>query len=337
MKGNKGGALSLSSVAYLLVIACLAVCVCALWSKISALNDVVVSLDEKFYKIERSPQGVQGVQGVLGSGQPSPFTASACPPTSACPPAVCPTVPAFRRKPGTRKTMKEIGSETGTDKITEHGYDRFYPLFLEPLRDLKGLKMLEIGYNLGFSYQMWLQYFPLGMVYFFEKDDGHKYLKARFTGDQGKIGDLKRMLEEKDIVEGLDFIIDDGSHHPEHQIVSFRYLFEHGLKAGGVYIIEDTETSYWRSGDTYGMATLYGRDSPRSAINLMKGLVDVVNRKYALESAPHTSALGPYVDEWVQSVFFGPNSVVVVKMTPEEKNRFSSSSYLWKDKLKAKA
>jgi hypothetical protein len=28
------------------------------------------------------------------------------------------------------------------------------------------------------------------------------------------------------------------------------------------------------------------------------------------------------VDEWVQSVFFGPNSVVVVKITPEEKRRY---------------
>jgi hypothetical protein len=64
--------------------------------------------------------------------------------------------------------------------MTPLRYDRFYPTFLEPLRDTTGLKMLEIGLNLGFSYRMWLQYFPLAMVYFLERDQGHKYPLARY-------------------------------------------------------------------------------------------------------------------------------------------------------------
>jgi len=117
-------------------------------------------------------------------------------------------------------------------------------------------------------------------------------------------------------------------------MISFMYLFLHGLKPGGIYIIEDTETSYWRSGDTYGMTTLYGHDSPKSAINRLAALVDVVNRRYAPEGKPFHSSFGEEIDKWVQSVFFGPNAVVIVKMTPEEQTKYSPETYLWKNKLK---
>ena len=194
--------------------------------------------------------------------------------------------------------------------------------------------MLEIGFHLGYSYQMWLQYFPKGRVFFMERKNGKTFPKARYTGDQGKVADLQDMLAVKELVGGLDVIIDDGSHHPEHQMVSFKYLFEHGLKPGGIYIIEDTETSYWRSGNTYGLSTVYGKDSPISAINRLKGLVDVVNRRYQPDDEPFVSSFGGTIDRTVQSVFFGPNAVVIVKMKEDEMSKYDSSTYLWKDKLK---
>lgn len=233
-----------------------------------------------------------------------------------------------------RPTMTELGKASGTDKIKEHGYDRFYPYFLEPLRDIQGLQMLEIGYNLGKSYEMWLKYFPKGMVYFMEKDPGQKHPEARFTGDQGSVEDLERLLATKGIKGQLDFIIDDGSHHPEHQMISFEYLFKYGLKPGGVYIIEDTETSYWRSGNTYGLSTEYGQNSPASAINRLKGLIDVCNRRYQPADEPFRSTFSKELDDSVQSIFFGPNSVVIIKMRKEEMGKFSAENYLWKDKLR---
>lgn len=92
--------------------------------------------------------------------------------------------------------------------------------------------MLEIGYLLGQSYQMWIKYFPLAKVYFMDKDCGQTMPDARFCGDQGKVADLQALLKSKGVERSLDFIIDDGSHHPAHQITSFKYLFEHGLKPG---------------------------------------------------------------------------------------------------------
>ena len=39
-------------------------------------------------------------------------------------------------------------------------------------------------------------------------------------------------------------VIDDRSHDPAHQMISFNSLF-HALNLGGLYIIEDIKTSYW--------------------------------------------------------------------------------------------
>lgn len=55
---------------------------------------------------------------------------------------------------------------------------------------------------------------------------------ARFHGDQSKIEDLNHLLNVKQIKNNLDLIIDDGSHFPEHQKISFKYLFINGLKPG---------------------------------------------------------------------------------------------------------
>ena len=47
-------------------------------------------------------------------------------------------------------------------------YDRYYPKFLRQLRN-KPMKMLEVGFLLGESYEMWSGYFPKGSVYFIDK------------------------------------------------------------------------------------------------------------------------------------------------------------------------
>lgn len=43
----------------------------------------------------------------------------------------------------------------------------------------------------------------------------------------------------------LDVVLDDGGHTMGQQLVSFQNLFLK-VKEGGLYIVEDTHTSYWR-------------------------------------------------------------------------------------------
>ena len=241
-----------------------------------------------------------------------------------------------RKEKGGRSlpSMQELGRASGTDKVLHHGYDRFYPFFLERWRR-RPIKMLEIGYLHGNSFAMWMEYFPRAHIFVMEKDGVHGDYSQRvkdsfYNGDQGNTSQLQAMLGYFGVAQqGLDFIIDDGSHHPEHQRTSLVHLFEHGLKPGGVYIIEDIEMNYWTRGETYGKTTAFGRDHPDSLVNQLKGLVDSVNREYLPSAAAAAggggsrsirSTLGEYLDEWVSSVFFGHNCVVINKMTVEEKS-----------------
>ncbi len=43
----------------------------------------------------------------------------------------------------------------------------------------------------------------------------------------------------------IDILIDDGGHEMHQQITSFNYLFPH-MRVGGLYFLEDLETSYMR-------------------------------------------------------------------------------------------
>ena len=49
------------------------------------------------------------------------------------------------------------------------------------------------------------------------------------------------MLEYK-----FDVILDDGSHVPEHQILTINKLWKLVKPFPGIYIIEDLQTSYWK-------------------------------------------------------------------------------------------
>jgi hypothetical protein len=50
-----------------------------------------------------------------------------------------------------RKSLSDLMKATETDKMTTHGYHRFYEDLLAPLRYKDGLRMLEIGVNSGNS------------------------------------------------------------------------------------------------------------------------------------------------------------------------------------------
>ena len=80
----------------------------------------------------------------------------------------------------------------------------------------------------------------------------------------------------------FDIIIDDGSHVPWHQIFTLESIFHTWLKPGGLYIIEDLETSYWDA----PRARIYGYDildagigKRGSAVEKLKWMVDVLSRK----------------------------------------------------------
>lgn len=53
----------------------------------------------------------------------------------------------------------------------------------------------------------------------------------------------------------FDAIIDDGSHHSNEQIITFKHLFKHNLTHGGVYVCEDLhccrESYFWNGVESF--------------------------------------------------------------------------------------
>ena len=72
-------------------------------------------------------------------------------------------------------------------------------------------------------------------------------------------------------VKGLDIVIDDGGHKMRQQIVSYEELFGH-IKHDGVYLCEDTHTSYWLQ---YGG----GYKRQNTFIEYSKNFIDYLKQK----------------------------------------------------------
>jgi hypothetical protein len=167
-----------------------------------------------------------------------------------------------------------------TDKgLWHHGYTPTYHKYLAPLKD-QPLILLEIGIG-GYEYpdrggeslRMWAEYFTHATIFGIDicpkkiSLPGNVYL---FEGSQVDAAFLKQIATHID-PQRPNIIIDDGSHINSHTITTFSLLFPH-LAMGGIYVVEDTETSYWE--ENYG-----GSQDPHAAtaMNYFKRLCDSLN------------------------------------------------------------
>jgi hypothetical protein len=153
------------------------------------------------------------------------------------------------------KTLDELANFYKTDKGTmfetpcKHGYAPIYDELLTPLRD-KDISLLEVGVWLetssigGESLNMWKEYFKNANIYAFDIRDmkNHPFFVNNtnvyfYNGDQGNRDDFVSMHNAFNNVF-FDFILEDGSHNANHQMISFASLFKY-VKPGGIYILED--------------------------------------------------------------------------------------------------
>lgn len=216
-----------------------------------------------------------------------------------------------------------IGLQANTDKISHHGYHRFYPKHLESLRCLT-FAMLEVGVADYASIKMWLDYFPQCTVY--GMDIGPKSSGDRYTILQADQSDLPALHGVSSVLPDLQFIIDDGSHIPEHQLQTFDVLFQSNLAEGGTYIIEDIETSYWKNGDCYGYPTAYGYKHSGSCVEVFKAVVDHINKEFIADRL-HAVPISNATLDWVETVQFCQNCIVITKKTAADKALYDNRAY----------
>lgn len=179
--------------------------------------------------------------------------------------------------PRTRPTLTKLAKRFKTDKWGYHRYTPHYDKHFTPWRD-RTINLLEIGIggysregDGGNSLRMWKAYFRNAQIYGLDIQDKSFVDEPRvttFQGDQSDPGVLQRIAERAGT---LHIIIDDGSHRPAHILESFRILFPL-LAADGIYVIEDTQTSYWPE---FGGAE--DLDAPNTTMALVKRLVDGLN------------------------------------------------------------
>lgn len=151
-------------------------------------------------------------------------------------------------------------------------YDRLLSPFRESFRNV-----LEIGVAQGQSLKMWTDYFTNASIHGVDIDPSCRACESYCSRikfhqiDQSSESQLQSLQP----FAPFDLIVDDGNHWWKEQIVSFKVLFPMA-KRGGMYIIEDTCTSYWNE----------YKNHPVSCVEYFKRLVDDVNLRGARGKAP---------------------------------------------------
>jgi demethylmacrocin O-methyltransferase len=222
-------------------------------------------------------------------------------------------------------TLTELAEEFGSDKWGVHRYTPHYERHFAPLRD-REMVLLEIGIGGyareqqgGASLRMWKWFFPRAQVVGLDLEDKSFVDEDRITSVQGSQtnGRLLRRICAR--FGAPTIVIDDGSHRPPHVIKSFQVLFPL-LAAGGLYVIEDIQTSYWPQWK--GSLDL---DDPTTSMAMVKRLVDGLNFEEFLDEAYEPT----YTDLNIRAVHCYHNLVVIEKGDNREGSNKRETNRKW--------
>lgn len=202
-----------------------------------------------------------------------------------------------------------------TDKSRYHFYTQHYQNYFKKFK-FKKFNLLEIGVGGyenplcgGESLRMWKNYFPFAKIVSLDIHDKSFLEESRITifkGSQIDTDVLEKVCNEAGV---FDIIIDDGSHINQHVIKSFEFLFPK-LKTGGIYVIEDTQTSYW---EKYGgTSTDFNKEGTIYAY--FKSLIDSLNKEeFIIENYQQN-----YYDKHIVAMHFYHNLIFIFKGINDE-------------------
>lgn len=216
--------------------------------------------------------------------------------------------------------MDNLALQAGTDKSSSfHNYTEVYSQLFSSLKD-KPIKFLEIGIYKGDSVKLWEKYFPKAELHFIDIEPNYiQYTSSRAHYhflDQANSKAVKSFA--KAVGGEFDVIIDDGGHQMKQQMVSFQALFPY-LKSGGLYVIEDLHTSYWKHFGGFG-DTKNPVAGPGTTIHFLKNLVEDLNYAGAVtecaddHKVPSTLRINlNYYQENIHSITFFRSLCIIQK------------------------
>ncbi|MCF8370875.1 MAG: class I SAM-dependent methyltransferase [Bacteroidales bacterium] len=213
--------------------------------------------------------------------------------------------------------LSKLGKIYKTDKVGKHFYTLHYRSHFRKFK-LRSINLLEIGaggwddpFDGAHSLRMWKKYFPFGKIFSIDICDKSALQEKRIKIFQGSQVDKEFLAKVCNEIGELDIIIDDGSHINAHVIETFKLLFPK-LKDGGIYVIEDTQTSYWKDfgGDSDDL------DNPNTMMNFFKSLTDSMNNKEFIKPG----YVQTYFDKKIASMHFYHNLIFIYKDNIQEES-----------------
>ena len=183
-----------------------------------------------------------------------------------------------------------------------HNYFDVYETHFHKFID-KSPVVVEVGVAGGGSAEMWVKYFGKdSSIYGIDiapqvhSVDGVNLI----LGDQSNPLFWDEFLKS---VPNIDVFIDDGSHLMKDQILTFIKVWKH-MNSGGVFICEDTHTSYWNEYEG-------GLHRSGTFIEFAKQLIDCLHADHLRDVSPSTEFHALTKD--IGQVSFYDSQVVITK------------------------
>ena len=153
------------------------------------------------------------------------------------------------------------------------GFLKIYDKYFQDYKN-KEINILEIGVDKGKSLKLWRDYFTKANICGIDIEKMDFAIKGveLITADQTDTKALRQVCEK---YKSFDIIIDDGSHVSKHIITSLNFLFEY-LSPGGLYAVEDLQTSYF---PRFGGSRVNLKKKSTS-INFLKSIIDSINYEH---------------------------------------------------------
>ncbi|BEI38351.1 hypothetical protein PHIN8_02950 [Polynucleobacter sp. HIN8] len=172
----------------------------------------------------------------------------------------------------TKKTLSQIFYSANNSSIKHESYFAVYESLFNKFRGGE-VTFLEVGVFNGGSLNMWKEYFG-SKARIIGVDLNPVALKLIDQGFEIYIGDQESKsfwLDLKSRIGKVDIILDDGGHKNLQQAVTLYYGADL-VSDGGLVVIEDVHTSYFRR---------FGNPGYFSFVNFSKRIIDIVNSRFA--------------------------------------------------------
>ena len=182
------------------------------------------------------------------------------------------------------KTLQEIfWNDLSLKSIKWEPYFDVYEEYFSAWRTSSPV-FVEVGIMGGGSLEMWTKYFDPGAeIWGIDYDNSKRDLQIPGAsieiGDQSDRGFWQNFLTK---VPKIDLFVDDGGHRMHEQIITFEMVWPH-ISENGVYICEDTHTSYWAEYGAVQDATTFLEYSKRA--------VEVLHRNHIRGARTHTNMI----------------------------------------------